>query len=278
VSDMTTFYARLERIWLQQDSLVCVGLDPDTARLPACLGDCEQPYFEFCRQIVDATAPYVCAFKPQAAHFAAVGREHELAELLSYIKANHPAHIALLDAKRGDIGSTAEYYAMEAYQRYGADAVTVNPYLGQDSVAPYLTYTGKGIVVLCRTSNPDSNWLQNRPGDAQPVYQQVAETVAGWNDAGQFMLVAGATYPEELGQIRQIVGDLPLLVPGIGAQGGDLAAVLEHGLDAQQTGLLISSSRNIIYASAEDDFAAAAGAAAQQLQQDINKLRNHNKI
>ncbi len=271
------FYAKLERIWHTQDSLVCVGLDPDYDRLPEQLKHQPQPYFEFCRAIVDATAPYTCAFKPQAAHFAAVGREAELAALIGYIKTQYPDHIALLDAKRGDIGSTAEYYAQEAYVRYGADAVTVNPYLGKDSILPYQGYTDRGIVVLCRTSNPASNWLQARTEDAQPVFQQVAATVAEWNDSGQFMLVAGATYPEELGVIRQLVGRMPLLVPGIGAQGGDLAAVLKHGLDDQQTGLLISSSRNIIYAGSDDTFAQAAGEAAKTLQGEINTLRNKNK-
>ncbi len=208
-----------------------------------------------------------------------MGREQELARLIAYIKAEYPAHISLLDAKRGDIGSTAAYYAREAYERYAADAVTVNPYLGKESIDPYLPYTedGKGIVVLCRTSNPDSDWIQQRAEDATPVYQQVASRVAQWNTRGQFMLVTGATYPEELGVVRALVGDMPLLVPGIGAQGGDLAAVLRHGLDRHQTGLLISSSRGIIYAGAGEEFAAASGAAAKDLRDQINVLRNDNK-
>ena len=273
-----TFYAKLERIWHQQDSLVCVGLDPDMTKLPRALSDVQHPYFEFCRQIIDATAEHVAAFKPQAAHFSAVGAEAELAMVFTYLAANYPQHISILDAKRGDIGTTAEFYAMEAYQRYGADATTVNPYLGKDSIDPYLAYPGKGIIVLCRTSNPASDWIQSKSNGAdQRIFEQIASCVVDWNDNGQFMLVTGATYPEELGEIRQLVGNLPLLVPGIGAQGGDLNAVLEHGLDEQQTGLLISSSRAIIYAGSDDDFAAAAALAALDLKKDINKIRNKNR-
>lgn len=271
----TTFYAKLADAWRLHDSLVCVGLDPDMQRIPAHLHDHPTPYFEFCRQIVDACAPYVAAFKPQFAHFAAVGREQELTDLLHYITQQCPDHIALLDAKRGDVGSTASFYAQEAYTRYAADAVTVSPYLGRDSIDPYLQYPGKGVVVLCRTSNPASDWLQHRMQDEEPLYAYVARSVAQW-DQGEFMLVCGATYPSELAEIRAIVGDLPLLVPGIGAQGGDLAAVLAHGLDAQGTGLLISSSRNIIFADNSESFALHAAAAAKELQADINSIR-HNK-
>lgn len=269
----TNVYDKLRRIWQQQNSLLCVGLDPDAERIPAHLQHSDAPYFDFCRAIVDATAAHACAFKPQAAHFAAVGREGELAELISYISSNHPDHVVILDAKRGDIGSTAAFYAQEAYRRYGADAVTLSPYLGYESVQPYLEYADKGIVVLCRTSNDDSDWLQNDPQDAVPVYQRVAQRVSQWNSAGQCMLVAGATYPEELGEIRKLVGDMPLLVPGIGAQGGDLAAVMQHGVDRHGTGLLISSSRGILYAGSDEHFADAAGSAAEQLKDAINELR-----
>ena len=277
---MVGVYTKLAEAWRTQRSLVCVGLDPEWERLPPSLRSAEQPYFEFGRAIVDATAPYVCAFKPQFAHFAAVGREDELAALLAHIRETWPHLLTILDAKRGDIGSTAAFYATEAYERYDADTVTLNPYLGYDSVSPYLKFTERGIVVLCRTSNPDSNWLQNDPDDSEPVYQRVARRVSAWNENQQCMLVAGATYPDELRQIRQIVGDMPLLVPGIGAQGGDLRAVLEAGLDAAGTGLLISSSRGIIYAGAGsgdavgEGFADAAAAAASDLKEAINKFRN----
>ena len=265
-----SIYSKLQRAWHQQQSLVCVGLDPDLDRIPAHIRSQPSPYFEFCRRIVDATAPHVCAYKPQFAHFGAAGAEAELQQVCEYIRSTYPDVLLILDAKRGDIGSTATYYAREAFDRYAADAVTVNPYLGYEGVAPYLEYEDRGIVVLCRTSNADSDWLQNDPSDAVPVFEKVARRVLEWNDRQQCMLVTGATYPAELGFIRQIVGDMPLLVPGIGAQGGDLNAVLAAGLDSNGTGLLISSSRAILYAAADDRFADAAGDAAASLKDQIN--------
>ena len=273
MTDANNVYQKLQRIWQAQNSLLCVGLDPDGDRIPAAVQASSTPYFDFCRAIIDATAEYACAFKPQAAHFAAVGREGELAQVIGYIRQEYPGHVVILDAKRGDIGSTAAYYAQEAYARYGADAVTLSPYLGYESVEPYLAYADKGIVVLCRTSNADSDWLQNDANDAVPVYQRVAQRVCEWNRAQQCMLVAGATYPEELGKIRAIVGDMPLLVPGIGAQGGDLAAVMQHGVDGHGTGLLISSSRGILYAGSGAAFAAAAAEAAGELREQIHSYR-----
>ena len=242
------FISKLKKRWDSADSLLCVGLDPQIDRIPEVLRSKHSPYFEFCKEIVDATHEFVCAFKPQAAYFSAVGAEKELEELISYIKNVYPEIPVILDAKRGDIGSTAALYAQEAYQRYGADAVTVNPYLGFESIEPYMNYSDKGIVVLCRTSNAGSDWLQKSETDSIPVYQRVAQQVAEWNEAEQFILVTGATYPEELGRVRQIVGDMPLLVPGIGAQGGDIEAVLKNGLNKESTGLIISSSREILYA------------------------------
>tara|TARA_B100001250_G_C19676320_1_gene733811 strand:+ start:217 stop:1056 length:840 start_codon:yes stop_codon:yes gene_type:complete len=242
------FISKLKKRWDSADSLLCVGLDPQIDRIPEVLRSKHSPYFEFCKEIVDATHEFVCAFKPQAAYFSAVGAEKELEELISYIKNVYPEIPVILDAKRGDIGSTAALYAQEAYQRYGADAVTVNPYLGFESIEPYMNYSDKGIVVLCRTSNAGSDWLQKSETDSIPVYQRVAQQVAEWNQAEQFILVTGATYPEELGRVRQIVGDMPLLVPGIGAQGGDIEAVLKNGLNKESTGLIISSSREILYA------------------------------
>ncbi len=271
------FYEKLAGAWARHNSLVCVGLDPDPRRL-AQLGIPEGDYFTFCQAIVDATAPYVAAFKPQFAHFAAFGREGDLEQLLAYIREAYPAHITILDAKRGDIGSTAAFYAREAFERYDADAVTLNPYLGDESVRPFLEYADRGIVVLCRTSNPDSDWLQGTVADGLRLYERVADRVAAWNDNGQCMLVTGATYPAELASIRARVGDLPLLVPGVGAQGGDLAAVLANGLDSQNQGLLVSSSRGIIFAweatgEAAENYATAAGEAAGRLCEEINQLR-----
>jgi len=273
-------YQKLTAAWQQQNSLLCIGLDPDADKLPAYFSKSKQPYLEFCRMIVDATAPHACAFKPQAAHFAAKGREQELQLLISYIRTNYPKHVVILDAKRGDIGSTAAYYAEEAFERYAADAVTLSPYLGYESVAPYLAYGDKGIIVLCRTSNADSSWLQNDSRDAEPVFEKVARRVAQWNTDGQCMLVAGATYPEELARIRSLVGHMPLLVPGIGAQGGDLAQVIKHGLDEHKTGLLISSSRGILYPANDPTescgaFEMASANAAKSLKSQINDLINN---
>ena len=268
-------YQKLASAWQEQNSLLCVGLDPDIDRIPQHLRSESRVYYEFCRNIVDATAPHVCAFKPQAAHFAALGKEDELASLIGYITTKYPKILVILDAKRGDIGSTAAYYAQEAYQRYGADAVTVSPYLGYESIAPFLAYEEKGVVLLCRTSNTDSDWLQNDKRHEVPVYQRVAQRAVSWNGAQQCMLVAGATFPQELARIREIVGDMPLLVPGIGAQGGDLAAVLTHGLDRHGTGLIISSSRSILYADQSRNYTQAAAVAAKALCEEINTLRNN---
>ena len=265
------FIDKLKDAWQTSHSLVCVGLDPDRDRIPSHIGG-ERQYFEFCKDIVDATAEFACAFKPQAAHFAAVGREQELADLIAYIKTNHTNRIVILDAKRGDIGSTAEYYAEEAYVRYQADTVTLNPYLGEESIKPFLQYHAQGVVVLCRTSNADSDWLQN--SDEPPIFERVAARVRDWNQYGQCMLVTGATYPDEIARVREIVGpDLPLLVPGIGAQGGDLQAVLANGLNESGNGLVISSSRGILYAGDGRDFANLAADAARTLRDQINDLR-----
>lgn len=258
-----SFNEQLIERWQSRQSLLCVGLDPDPQRLPeAYLSNADSKgdaVLAFCCDIVDATADSVCAFKPQFAYFAAAAAENQLAELIRYIHQRHPGIPVILDAKRGDIGATAEQYAIEAFERYAADAVTVNPYLGEESVRPYLEYSDRGTIVLCRTSNPDSDWLQNHPAD-DPVYLKVARSAVGWNRNKNVLLVAGATYIDELARIRETVGDMTLLVPGVGAQGGDLAAVLEQGSDASGYGLVINASRSIIYADSQNP---AAGAAAQ---------------
>ncbi len=257
----------------RQQSLLCVGLDPLPAQFPLPFKNSPDQVLAFCTQIVDAVAAHVCAFKPQIAHFAALGAEPALAALIQYIHRHHPGIPVILDAKRGDIGSTAALYAQEAFERYQADAVTLNPYLGSESLAPFLARPEKGAVVLCRTSNPDNDLVQGHtPSD--PLYLKIARKAASdWNRHGNLMLVAGATYPAELAAIRAAAPGVPLLVPGIGAQGGDLAAVLAAGLDADGAGLVISSSRAIIYASEGADFAAAAAAQASALQAQINALR-----
>ena len=268
-----TFHTRLQSVWNSANSLVCVGIDPELEKIPAHLRDYREPLLEFGKGIVDGTASYVCAFKPQAAHFAAAGAEDQLAKLIAYIQAKYPQIPVILDAKRGDVGSTAALYATEAFSRYGADAVTVNPYLGYDSLAPYLEYEDKGVIVLCRTSNAGSDWIQGVDVNDEPLYLAVAKQVRQWDRNNQCMLVTGATYPEELGRVRACVGDMPLLVPGVGAQGGDVEAVLKCGLDSQGNGLCISSSRGIIYAGSGKDYADKAGQAAKALAGQINAAR-----
>jgi orotidine-5'-phosphate decarboxylase len=269
-----SFMQQLHDAWQQRNSLVCVGLDPEPGRLPAHLAGQPDAIFAFCAAIVDATAAHACAFKPQIAHFAAQRAEDQLERLIAHIHANHPGVPVVLDAKRGDIGSTARHYAAEAFDRYQADAVTLNPYLGKDSIDPFLERADKGVVLLCRTSNPGGADFQALDCGGQPLYLRVADTIANtWNSHGNCALVTGATWPEELGKVRAIVGDMPLLVPGIGAQGGDVAAVLAHGQTSNGTGLMISSSRAILYASSGEDFAEAAGRAALALRDSVNQHR-----
>jgi orotidine-5'-phosphate decarboxylase len=270
-----TFIEKLHAAWRDHDSLVCVGLDPDPARFPAHLASHADAYFEFGREIVDATADLVCAFKPQFAHYAAAGATGALLRTIAHIHAHHPKVPVILDAKRGDIGSTAEMYAREAFDHYRADALTVNPYLGGDTLKPFTDRSDRGVIVLCRTSNPGAGDLQDLVVSGTPVYEVVADLAAReWNAHGNLMLVVGATYPAELGAIRAIVGDMPILVPGIGAQGGDLAAALKAGLTAAGTGLVISSSRDIIYAGSGPDFAAKSREAAAALRAAINRHRH----
>jgi len=274
------FAAKLRARWNTADSLVCVGLDPDPAKFPDAFVDDDDALFSFCRDIVDATAEYACAFKPQIAYFAAHNDgEAALQRLIAHIDANHPDVPVILDAKRGDIGSTAEQYAVEAFDRFGADAVTLNPYMGRDSAAPFLARNDRGCVFLCHTSNPGARDFQELPvpdgsGGSEPLYQRIARTIANeWNADGNCALVVGATFPEELKVIRGIVGDMPLLIPGVGAQGGDVEAVVKNGWTADGTGLMINSSRGILYASNGAGYAEAAANAARALRDEINRYR-----
>lgn len=268
------FIDSLRHAWQHNNSLVCVGLDPEPARFPGMFLEDDDSVFRFCRDIVDATADLVCCFKPQIAHFAALGAEDALQRLIAHIHTHQPGVPVILDAKRGDIGSTAQHYASEAFDRYQADAVTVNPYLGRDSLQPFLDRADKGVVVLCRTSNAGAGDLQDLEVAGRPLYQHVADKVAReWNGNGNCLLVTGATYPQQLAEVRALVGDLPLLVPGIGAQGGDVAAVLRNGQSGDGSGLLISSSRAILYAGNDDDFANAAREATLALRDQINRHR-----
>ncbi len=252
-------HEQLRRGWTASGSMLCVGLDPDPQRLPSVLEGDDDAVFRFCRDIVDATADLVCAFKPQFAHFAAQRAEPALERVCRYVRETYPDVLVLLDAKRGDIGSTAEHYATEAFVRYGAHAVTVNPYLGFDAVEPFLRHDGHGIFVLCRTSNPGGGDLQDLVVDGRPLYQRVAALVADeWSRRGECGLVVGATWPGELAEVRGLVGDLPILLPGIGAQGGDVAASVAAGTTADGFGMAMSSSRAILHASSGPDFAEAA--------------------
>lgn len=270
------FINKLEAAWAANDSLLCVGLDPDLERLPAQFRNGPDGITRFCTEIIDATADLACAFKPQIAYFAALGAERQLEEICAYVRSNYPQIPLILDSKRGDIGATAKQYAREAYDRYGADAVTVSPYMGSDSVEPYMEWKDRGVIVLCRTSNAGGSDLQFLQVDGKPLYQHVAKLVAEkWNVNGQCALVVGATYPEELAQVRALVGDMPLLVPGIGAQGGDIAATVTSGRTAGGTGMMINSSRAILYAApaAGEDFAMAARRVAEETRNAINAHR-----
>ena len=251
----------------ENTSLLCVGLDPDPERFPAHLRGDASRIFDFCAAVVDATADLVIAFKPQIAYFAAHRAEAQLERLMAHMRRTAPRVPVILDAKRGDIGSTAEQYAIEAFERYGADAVTLSPFMGFDSVQPYLKYHGKGAFLLCRTSNPGGDDLQSQRLSSVPgeplLYEHVARLAQGpWNLNGQLGLVVGATYPAEIERVRAVAPTLPLLIPGVGAQGGDAVATVRAGWRALNgetvSPIVVNSSRAILYASSADDFAQAA--------------------
>jgi orotidine-5'-phosphate decarboxylase len=268
------FSAKLAVAERANRSMLCVGLDPEPAKFPAGLKGDAHKIYDFCAAIVDATADLVSSFKPQIAYFAAHRAEGQLERLMAHMRRVAPQVPIILDAKRGDIGSTAEQYAKEAFDRYGADAVTLSPFMGWDSVAPYLKYEGKGAFLLCRTSNPGGDDLQNQrlaSVDGQPLlYEHVARLAQGpWNLNGQLGLVVGATYPAEIERVRQIAPTVPLLIPGVGAQGGDAATTVKAGWRGQADGssagpIIVNSSRAILYASSEGDYAQAARRVAEQ--------------
>jgi len=269
-----SFRLSLIERWNQSDSLLCVGLDPEPSRIPAHLGTGPQAIGAFCRAIVDATADQVCAFKPQIADFGAHRAEAELERLIAHIHDRHPGVPVILDAKRGDIGATAEQYASEAFERYDADALTVSPYLGWDSIEPYLRHRGKGVFLLCRTSNPGGADLQGLPCPDEPLYCRVARLAAGpWNRGGELGLVVGATFPAEIAAVRRIAPALPLLIPGIGVQGGDIDQTVAAGLDDTGAGIVINSSRAILYAGDDRGFEYAARNAAIRTREAIDRAR-----
>ena len=262
-----TFLEHLQGAERQNGSLLCVGLDPEPSKFPASMKGDASKIYDFCAQIVDATADLAISFKPQIAYFAAHRAEDQLEKLMEHMRRNAPHVPVILDAKRGDIGATAEQYAIEAFERYGADAVTLSPFMGFDSVQPYLKHHGKGAFLLCRTSNPGGDDLQSQrlaSVDGQPLlYEHIAKLAQGpWNVNGQLGLVVGATYPAEIERVRGLAPTLPLLIPGVGAQGGDAVATIKAGYrqsNGATTGaVIVSSSRAILYASSGDDFVKAA--------------------
>ncbi len=278
------FIEMLQQAEKLNHSMLCVGLDPEPSRFPgAWRGDASRIY-DFCSAIVDATKDLVIAFKPQIAYFAAHRAEDQLERLMAHIKRVAPNVPVILDAKRGDIGSTAEQYAREAFERYRADALTLSPFMGFDSIEPYLKHEGKGLILLCRTSNAGGSDLQaqrlvgpdGQPGDL--LYEHIARLAAGrWNDSGQLGLVVGATFPAEIARVRELAPTLPLLIPGVGAQGGDAEATVRagwRGADGHSSGpIIVNSSRAVLYASADDDFAAAARRVAEATRQALNAAR-----
>lgn len=268
------FVEQLKTRWEKHNSFVCVGLDSNLEKIPQSLKEKEYPIFEFNKAIVSATHDLVCAYKPQIAYYAAVGAESELEMTIRYIHEKFPGIPVILDAKRGDIGSTAQMYAKEVFDRYKADAVTVNPYMGGDTLQPFLSRKEKGVVILCKTSNPGSGDIQDLLPEGLEVYKRVAQLAHDqWNENDNCILVVGATYPEEMSAVRAIASDIPFLVPGIGAQGGDVEKVIQSGVTKDGLGLIINSSRGIIFASGKEDFAEAAREKALSLRDQINHYR-----
>ena len=268
------FIQKLEQCWSSSNSLLCVGLDPNWQKIPSHLKELPEPIFEFCKAIVDATHDLVCAYKPQIAYFSGLQAEDQLQKTLNYIRATYPHIPIILDSKRGDIGSTAEMYAIEAFDRYKADAVTVNPYMGRDSAQPFLDRADRGTVLLCRTSNPGAADLQDLLVDGQPLYEKLASMISQqWNTHNNCCIVVGATWPEQMARLREITGNMPFLVPGVGAQGGDVEALVKAGQTADGKGLMINSSRAVIYAGKDEHFANAARRVAIETRDLINQYR-----
>jgi orotidine-5'-phosphate decarboxylase len=277
------FTEQLLRAQALNQSLLCVGLDPEPNKFPGAWKGQPDRIFDFCAAMVDATKDLVCAFKPQIAYFAAHRAEDQLERLMAHMRRVAPQVPVILDAKRGDIGSTAEQYAHEAFGRYQADAVTLSPFMGFDTMEPFLKYQGKGVILLCRTSNPGGSDLQNlRLADVegQPrVYEHIAKQAQGpWNTNGQMGLVVGATFPEEIARVRELAPTLPLLIPGVGAQGGDAAATVKAGLKVDASGqvtgtIIVNSSRAVLYASSGDDFASAGRQVAQATRLALQAAR-----
>jgi len=274
-----TFIKKLESRQRSKKSLLCVGLDPDIKKIPSSISKFNKPVFEFNKAIIDATHDLVCGYKPQIAYYSAIGAEKELEQTIEYIHMKYPDIPVMLDAKRSDIGSTAEMYAKESFERYKVDAVTVNPFLGFDSIKPFTDWHEKGIIVLCKTSNPSSSDFQDMRIDGKPLYLFIAEkAIHEWNYNHNILFVVGATYPSQIRDIRNIAKNITFLVPGIGAQGGSISDVITNGLRLDGLGLILSSSRGIIHASISDDFADRARQVALKTLSEIRTAQGLNDI
>ena len=261
------FSQKLERAWNTAETLLCVGLDPLLDRIPRPWAGEPRPVLAFNRMVIDAVGDLVCAFKPQAAHHGALAAETDLADTIAYMRERAPHALVILDAKRGDIGSTAERYAVEAFERYDADAVTVSPFLGEETLEPFLRREDRGALVLCRTSNPGADWIQTLDAGGEPLFVALARRAeTAWNGLGNVMLVTGATVPGDIALIRAAAPTLPFLVPGVGEQGGDPAAVLAAGRRKDGRGLFVSASRSVLWAGGPEAIRAEAQALARQLR------------
>lgn len=271
-----TFFEKLNNSIKKNNSLLCVGLDTDLKKIPRHLLTYENPVLEFNKEIINATANLVCAYKPNIAFYEAMGEDglSILQKTIAYIQTTHPEVPVILDAKRADIGSTSDQYAQAAFGYLHADAVTLHPYLGLDSSEPFLKYKDCGIIFLCRTSNPSASEFQDLLVDGKPLYLKVAEKVMEWDTRyHNCLMVVGATWPDQMGKIRKIAPDMFFLVPGIGSQGGDLAGILKSGLRLDKSGLIINAGRSIIYADSSKDFAVKAHDEALKLRDQINTHR-----
>lgn len=278
---VSKFYSKLEKGW-KKNKFLCIGLDPDFNKLPTSIKkknkSISNAYFAFNKAIIDSTWDLVCAYKPQIAHYEEQGLEGwiSLEKTIEYLHKNHPEIPVIIDAKRADIGSTNDSYAKAYFDRMGFDAITVNPYFGKEAVQSFLNYKDKGVIVLVRTSNPGAGEFQDiRDKKNKPLYVNVAKNITkNWNTNNNCAIVVGATYPKELAEIRKIIGDMPILIPGIGAQGGDIEKTVKAGEDSRGWGMIIHSSRAIIFASSDADFADIARQKAIELNEQINKTRN----
>ena len=273
-----SFIEKLKNKW-NEGKFVCVGLDGDYNLLPKSVkdGSKETSIFNFNKAIIDSTSDLVSAYKPQVAHYEEAGLDgwSALSKTIKYLNESCPDIPVILDAKRGDIGATNKHYSKAIFDNLGFDAVTVNPYLGKESLEPFLTYKNKGIIILVRTSNPGAKEIQDLviEGEGAPLYQHLAKIIASdWNYNHNCGVVVGSTYPEELKKVREIIGDMPILIPGIGTQGGDLEAAVKNGINSQKQGIIISSSRSIIYASSGEDFAEAARIETEKLHNQITNI------